>query len=691
MTPENQAIPTPPDLSTPQPRVLDRHFWRGLILLLILALPLRLAILEEFLRMNPIAEMPMSDGDVYWRMAARMAQGRWIDETPFLSAPLYPYLLGVIRTLGGGLPAVYLVQIGLHLLSAVGLALGARPRFGAPAALLAAAGFLLLTEPAVSTTRVMPNTLQVFLVTLLWWRWSAAARREPPRLRDSLSVGALLGLLALAYPAGLLLLPVYGFWVWASGGWNRRAFGRAWAGVATAALVIAPATLHNYLCHGEFILISAHGGITLRQGNAPDMAGFGGTIPGIRLRRDCMHLDAAYLFQQIYGRDGSWSEIDNHFRREALDFWFHQPAATMSLFAKKIYLYFAARNYDELNPIIIERQLGIGRRAILAPLAVPWLFGAALAGLIALLRRPVRYGPEIALWLLPLLTVTLFFYCPRYRLPAVPLLCVSAAFALTHLRRFRAPWALTLALFCLPLPLWFVNRAFGIDAPDMVREHYTRAISEAEVLVGNRRLARGELEEAEARFEKALELWSGNPLAHRQIGYLYAKQGRLREAESELTLTARLRPQDPFPHSQLYTLYCVEERYAEAVATLRELRRLRPRDPQIELNLAWLLATCPNDAVRDGKEALQMASTLRVAEPALKFERLDVLAAACAETGDFEQAVRRATEAVRLAEIQKAAGQAATIRQRLDGYQNGQPYRGAPRPYRGGGGSAETP
>lgn len=52
-----------------------------------LALLLRLAILEEFLRENPLAECPRVDAWVYWQMAERMVAGQWTDATPFLSAP----------------------------------------------------------------------------------------------------------------------------------------------------------------------------------------------------------------------------------------------------------------------------------------------------------------------------------------------------------------------------------------------------------------------------------------------------------------------------------------------------------------------------------------------------------------------------------------------------------------------------
>ena len=607
--------PAPPQLApvTASESQPIRGFWLALAALCGLALLLRLAILDEFLRENVIAESPWSDGEVYWNMAGRMADGHWLGQTPFLSAPLYQYLLGLIRTLGGGLLSVYILQIGMHVGTGVLLGWTTRLRFGAAAGLLAAGLFLVLTEPAVSSTRIMANTLQLLLVVALWWRWALAAQRDVLRWPDVVVVGALVGLLALAYPPAILLVPVYGLWTWARAGWRRAAVLKALVGIAAAILLISPATLHNLVLHGEFIPITAHSGITLRQGNGPTAAGIGVNIPGVSVRRDKMHTDAARVFRNTYGREGTWREIDGHFRREALDYWSKHPRDTLVLLARKLYLYLNARNYDEIMPTVTERELGIGGRAILAPLAVPWLFGAALVGLIAVLRRPLRFAPEWMLGLLPLAVVLLFFYVPRYRLPAVPLMCGLAAYALTHCRGFRAPTALSIALFLLPAALYVVNLKLVtvvtvIDSPDYVRTYFTRALAEAEVMAGDQRTATQRYSEAEQRYHAAIELWDESFLAHQQLGILHAHRHRLDDAVRELSEAVRLNPEYAPLHVHLYNVLRIQKRYAEAAAALRSVTRLAPRMERAHLALAWLLATCPDDQARDGRQPRVVAN-----------------------------------------------------------------------------------
>ena len=195
-------------------------------------------------------------------MADRMAHGQWTESTPFLSAPLYPYLLGIVRTLGGGLLAVYILQVLLHVATAGLVGWATRIRFGPTAGLLAVVLFLALTEPAYSTTRVLANTLQVFLMAVVWWRWAALSECGFTWSR-ALVLGALVSVLALALPPAILLVPLYGLWLWYSAGPSWSAAIRGLASVGVALLCIAPATLHNLLLHGEFIPITAHGGITL--------------------------------------------------------------------------------------------------------------------------------------------------------------------------------------------------------------------------------------------------------------------------------------------------------------------------------------------------------------------------------------------------------------------------------------------
>jgi tetratricopeptide (TPR) repeat protein len=90
--------------------------------------------------------------------------------------------------------------------------------------------------------------------------------------------------------------------------------------------------------------------------------------------------------------------------------------------------------------------------------------------------------------------------------------------------------------------------------------------------------------------------------------------------------------------------------------------------------LAWLLATASRDSIRDGKKALEYA---RRAAELTKWEDanvLDTVAAAYAEMGDFEEAIKWGKKALSLPELVQSAD-ADRVRQRLKLYTERKRYR----------------
>jgi Zn-dependent protease len=90
--------------------------------------------------------------------------------------------------------------------------------------------------------------------------------------------------------------------------------------------------------------------------------------------------------------------------------------------------------------------------------------------------------------------------------------------------------------------------------------------------------------------------------------------------------------------------------------------------------LAWLLATCPADDLRDGREAVAHATLACNLSRWINPSAIGTLAAACAEAGDFAQAVRWQTRANANPAYRKAYGDEAT-QARLRLYEQGVPFR----------------
>jgi Zn-dependent protease len=114
--------------------------------------------------------------------------------------------------------------------------------------------------------------------------------------------------------------------------------------------------------------------------------------------------------------------------------------------------------------------------------------------------------------------------------------------------------------------------------------------------------------------------------------------------------------------------------WQRAIDDYREALRLQPQQANAHNNLAWLLATCPVDALRNGQEAVEHATWACKATGWSNPSCLGTLAAACAEIGDFDQAVRLQGRALADPAYRQTYGEAA-VSDRLRLYEQGLPCR----------------
>ena len=90
--------------------------------------------------------------------------------------------------------------------------------------------------------------------------------------------------------------------------------------------------------------------------------------------------------------------------------------------------------------------------------------------------------------------------------------------------------------------------------------------------------------------------------------------------------------------------------HAEAIADFdRALQELEP-DEGLLNNFAWVLATSPEDKLRDGKRAVELATKAAEMSDYQTPHVLSTLGAAYAETGDFETAKKWSAKSIELSQ-----------------------------------------
>jgi tetratricopeptide (TPR) repeat protein len=184
----------------------------------------------------------------------------------------------------------------------------------------------------------------------------------------------------------------------------------------------------------------------------------------------------------------------------------------------------------------------------------------------------------------------------------------------------------------------------------------------------------GDNDKAMADYDSALKLDPNLTAALVGRGRLCHMTGRLDEALENLTAAVESDPQDADIVCSRADLLVDLGRYSEALQDYARAIDLNPMFEHAYRNGAWLLATCPDDSIRDAEGALKGAQAAIDCGYGERHAALDTLAAALANAGRFEEAVGTMQQAIEVApEDARAAYQA---RQQL--YESHQPFRSRP-------------
>jgi protein O-mannosyl-transferase len=199
----------------------------------------------------------------------------------------------------------------------------------------------------------------------------------------------------------------------------------------------------------------------------------------------------------------------------------------------------------------------------------------------------------------------------------------------------------------------------------------------AQLNLGQCLALQGKFGEAEPHFLAAIRLKPGYARAHAIFAGALRQQGRTREALLHLQVAACFKP-DIQTRLDLAALLYQTGDPRQAAAQFRQVLLRQPDLPEPLNNLAWILATCSDDAVRNGDEAVRHAEHACHLTAFKQAGMISTLAAAYAEAGRFSEAVTTAETAMKL---QIAAGEmqmAGINQQLLPLYRAGKPYHEQP-------------
>ncbi|MDI6688750.1 MAG: tetratricopeptide repeat protein, partial [Desulfobacterales bacterium] len=183
------------------------------------------------------------------------------------------------------------------------------------------------------------------------------------------------------------------------------------------------------------------------------------------------------------------------------------------------------------------------------------------------------------------------------------------------------------------------------------------------------------LNEAIFHYSKSLQINPYFAVAHNNLGTALARKGNAKEAIYHYYEALRIDPNYAGAYYNLGKIFVNQGKIKEAILNYSEALRFNPNMAQALYNLSWITATHENKEFRDGIEAVKLSAKLCKLTNNSQPLALDVLAAAYAETGRFDEAVLTAQKALKLALLYGPEELVLGLKKRLQLYQTGRPYR----------------
>jgi tetratricopeptide (TPR) repeat protein len=186
--------------------------------------------------------------------------------------------------------------------------------------------------------------------------------------------------------------------------------------------------------------------------------------------------------------------------------------------------------------------------------------------------------------------------------------------------------------------------------------------------------AEGNFTEATKDLQDILKADPGNVELRLQLAAFYVADQRPRKAIELLTQVIEQDKDNARARQLRGDALLSVGKHAEAVEDYNAGLAIEPEDDGILNNLAWVLATSPMDDVRNGQRSIELATKACEVTEFKKPHILSTLAAAYAESGNFEKAIEWSTKAVELGE-QELKDQIEQLKSELQHYKEGKPFR----------------
>ena len=521
--------------------------------------------------------------------AEKLAAGQSIGERIIDLSPFYLYLLTLLTklfTIDWNFLKVFQAGIGIINCLLV-LRLGMLV-FGKEVGFLASLIYAAYGNLIVIETTLEP-TVFVLLFNLLCVIFLYRSAMDSFSYRYVLLSGAFAGLSIITKPNALLLLAVAVIWflfLAPIGHAYRKKIGAACVFSAMAMLVVLPVTIRNYILIHEFILVSADAGKVFYHGNGKGASALEGTgLPDEGFSEEgAVEPDYAHVLYRktaaaLSGKSLSPSESSKFWIRKTIadirsdiKAYFVRQGKKLFYFFNDYEMHYIASAYKEYT---VSFHFPFIRYGILSALG--------LAGMLLSIKDFKKLFLIYGMVFLYLLSGLILLVQSRYRIPAVPYLCLFAAGGVYKIREMIGARQFRSAGFAaILIGLFFVSGNF-IYRSEIERidrwQRATKKFYQMEALPLYRKKA---YSDALVKLNQCIVLEPNFTPAYNLRGKTRAIMGDYGPAFSDFRQVIRLSPDIGEGYKNIGFLYLLEGDHKRAKSYLLTAHGLLPGDKKIE-------------------------------------------------------------------------------------------------------------
>jgi tetratricopeptide (TPR) repeat protein len=208
---------------------------------------------------------------------------------------------------------------------------------------------------------------------------------------------------------------------------------------------------------------------------------------------------------------------------------------------------------------------------------------------------------------------------------------------------------------------------------------YTKAIeidpkvTGAYVNRGNAWSYKGNYDKAIADYSKAIEIDPKVAQAYYGRGRAWGEKGDYDKSIVDLTKAIEINPKLSYAYDIRGNAWREKGDYAKAIADYNKAIEIDQKDAYAYTSLAWLLAVCPKSQFRNGVKAIDLAK--KAVDLMGTAGNIDTLAAAYAEAGRFQEAIKTEERAIAKLKQEGETQHLSKCEEHLASYKAGKPWR----------------